>query len=85
MRPSQESLRKLTPTGVAPDQLFSEPVVRTGSPVIRIEGGAFVGYLESQQYRLGPTREGIVPAVRKMIRLSSEDRLGGEIATGEIA
>jgi hypothetical protein len=44
-------------------------------PVIRIEGGNFVGYLENQQYPLGPTREGISPAVRKMIRFSSEDRL----------
>jgi hypothetical protein len=54
-------------------------------PVIRIEAGAFVGYLENQQFRLGPTTEGIQPAVRKMIRLSSEDRLGGDIATREIA
>jgi hypothetical protein len=44
-------------------------------PVIRIEAGAFVGYLESQQYRLGPTKEGLGPAVRKMVRLAAEDRL----------
>ena len=50
-------------------------------PVIRIEAGAFVGYLESQQYRLGPTGEGIMPAVRKMIRLSAEDRWSTEIAS----
>jgi hypothetical protein len=50
-------------------------------PVIRIEAGAFVGYLESRQYRLGPTGEGILPAVRKMIRLSAEDRLNTEIAS----
>lgn len=43
-------------------------------PVIRIEAGVFVGYLEDQQYRLGPTSEGILPAVRKMVRLSGEDR-----------
>jgi hypothetical protein len=49
-------------------------------PMIRIEAGAFVGYLESQQYRLGPTREGIVPAVRKMIKLAAEDRLNSKVA-----
>jgi hypothetical protein len=49
-------------------------------PVIRIEAGAFVGYLENQQYRLGPTSEGIQSAVRKMIRLSTEDRLNAQVA-----
>ena len=44
-------------------------------PVIRIEADAFVGYLEDQQYRLGPIRDGILPAVRKMVRLAAEDRL----------
>jgi hypothetical protein len=44
-------------------------------PVIRVEAGAFVGYLEHRQYRLGPTGEGILPAVRKMVRLCAEDRL----------
>jgi hypothetical protein len=50
-------------------------------PVIRIEAGAFVGYLENQQYWLGPTRDGILPATRKMIRLSAEDRWGTQVAS----
>lgn len=44
-------------------------------PVIRIEAGVFVGYLDHQQYWLGPTREGILPAMRKMVKLSTEDRV----------
>jgi hypothetical protein len=44
-------------------------------PVIRIERGTFIGYLEDQQYLLGPTAEGIHVAVRKMVRLCGEDRL----------
>ena len=43
-------------------------------PVIRVEAGAFVGYLEQRQYRLGPTKERILPAVSKMVRLCAEDR-----------
>lgn len=43
-------------------------------PVIRVEAGAFVGYLEQRQYRLGPAAEGILTAVRKMVRLCAEDR-----------
>jgi hypothetical protein len=50
-------------------------------PVIRVEAGAFVGYLESQQYWLGPTRDGIEPAVRKMVRLCAEDRLNQQVAS----
>jgi hypothetical protein len=48
-------------------------------PVIRVEAGAFVGYFEQRQYRLGPTKEGILSAVRKMVRLCAEDR-GGILA-----
>ena len=50
-------------------------------PFIRVEAGAFVGYLESQQYWLGSTGEGIVPAVRKMVRFCAEDRLKIEAAS----
>lgn len=44
-------------------------------PVIRIKGEAFVGYLEAEQFWLGSIREGIAPAVRKMVRICAEDRL----------
>jgi hypothetical protein len=87
-RTGKDSYHKLGPQKFAQAHDLDIPAIvwrLNTKPMIRIEAGAFVGYLESQQYRLGPTREGIVPAVRKMIRLSSEDRLGGETATREIA
>jgi hypothetical protein len=50
-------------------------------PVIRVEAGAFVGYLEHRQFRLGPTREGILPAVRKMVLLCAEERRSTQAAS----
>jgi hypothetical protein len=44
-------------------------------PVIRIESGTFVGYLEDRQYVLGRTRAGVKTAVRTMVRICSEDRM----------
>jgi hypothetical protein len=44
-------------------------------PLIRVQAGNFVGYLEDQQYLLGTTVEGISTAVRRMVRLCREDRL----------
>ena len=43
-------------------------------PLIRIETGMFIGYLEDQQYLLGMTEEGLASAVRRMTRLCEEDR-----------
>ena len=43
-------------------------------PVIRIQAGRFVGHFEDQQFVLGGTRDGIAPAVRKMVQLAHEDR-----------
>ncbi len=48
-------------------------------PVIRIEAGVFVGYFEDEQFRLGPVRDGVAPAVRKMVRICGEDRLAGTL------
>jgi 5-formaminoimidazole-4-carboxamide-1-beta-D-ribofuranosyl 5'-monophosphate synthetase len=82
-RTGKESYHKLGPQKFAltHDLNVVEIVRRLNTkPVIRIEAGAFVGYLENQQFRLGPTTEGIQPAVRKMIRLSSEDRLNAQVA-----
>jgi hypothetical protein len=45
-------------------------------PIIRVESGLFVGYPEDQQYVLGRTDIGIAPAVRKIVQLCGEDRLG---------
>ena len=50
-------------------------------PVIRIEDGRYVGYLDDQQYMLGPTTQGILPAVRKMVRFCEEDRLDQRAAS----
>jgi len=44
-------------------------------PVIRVESGAFVGYLEDRQYVLGKTQAGVEFAVRKMVRICGEDRV----------
>jgi hypothetical protein len=41
-------------------------------PIIRVEAGFFVGYIESEQYFLGSIGDGIVAAVQKMIRLRRE-------------
>jgi hypothetical protein len=50
-------------------------------PIIRIEAGTFVGYMEDEQYVLGEIANGIVPAVQKMIRLGIEQRdLGHAVA-----
>jgi hypothetical protein len=44
-------------------------------PIIRVQAGSFIGYLEDQQYLLGTTVEGVSTAVRRMVRLCREDRL----------
>ena len=83
-RTGKDSYHRLGPQKFAQMHDLNIPaIVRrlNTKPVIRIEAGAFVGYLESQQYRLGPTREGILPAVRKMIRLSAEDRWSTQVAS----
>ena len=49
-------------------------------PVIRIEGGQFVAYLEGCQYRLGATEGGIAAALRILRRVYAEDRLALEVA-----
>lgn len=41
-------------------------------PIMRIEAGMFVGYIEDEQYVLGTVGNGVVPAVQKMIRLRME-------------
>ena len=82
-RTGKDSYHKLGPQKFAQAHDLDIPAIvwrLNTKPMIRIEAGAFVGYLESQQYRLGPTREGIVPAVRKMIKLAAEDRLNTKVA-----
>jgi len=45
-------------------------------PIIRIEAGLFVGYIEHEQFVLGNIGNGIVPAVQKMIKLRMENSSG---------
>jgi hypothetical protein len=44
-------------------------------PIIRVESGAFVGYLEDRQYVLGKTEAGVEVAIRRMVRICGEDRV----------
>jgi hypothetical protein len=44
-------------------------------PVIRIEHGQFVAYIEDCQYQLGATERGIASAVRALRGLCAADRL----------
>jgi hypothetical protein len=41
-------------------------------PIIRLEAGMFVGYIEDEQYLLGRIANGIAPAVQEVIRLRME-------------
>jgi len=41
-------------------------------PIIRVEAGMFVGYIDDEQYVLGNIGNGMVAAVQKMIRLRTE-------------
>ena len=43
-------------------------------PTIRVESGTFVGYLEDRHWVLGTTQAGIESAVKKMVRICTEDR-----------
>jgi len=77
-RTGKDSYHKLGPRNFAQVHHLDIPaIVRrlNTKPIIRVEAGAFVGYLEDQQYRLGPTAEGIEPAVRRMIRFCMQNRL----------
>src|SRR6266446_1140979 len=41
-------------------------------PMIRVQAGMFVGYIDREQYVLGNTGQGIEPAVQKIINLRRE-------------
>jgi hypothetical protein len=44
-------------------------------PVMRIEQGEFVGYLDGSAYRLGRTQMGLAAALRALRSICAEDRL----------
>jgi len=77
-RTGKDSYHKLGPRNFAHFHHLDIPdIVRrlNTKPIIRVEAGAFVGYLEDQQYKLGSTAEGIETVVRRMIRFCMENRL----------
>jgi hypothetical protein len=41
-------------------------------PMIRVEAGFFMGYIDDEQHVLGSIGNGILPAVQKMIKLRME-------------
>ena len=74
-RTGDDSYHKLGPRKFSQVHRLNIPeIVRSLSrkPIIRIEAGTFVGYIENEQYVLGDVGNGIVPAVQKMITLRME-------------
>jgi hypothetical protein len=50
-------------------------------PVVRIEAGTFVAYLEGQEYWLGEVRKGISSGLTRLRKVCGERRLTQEIAS----
>jgi hypothetical protein len=74
-RTGNDSYHKLGPRKFSQVHSLDIPeIVRRLSrkPIIRVEAGMFVGYIEDEQYVLGNIGSGIVPAVQKMIKLRME-------------
>ena len=77
-RISKDSYHRLGPRKFAQVHGLDIPeIVRRLSrkPVIRVEGGRFVGYIEDEPYVLGNIGNGIVPAVQKIVKLRMEHPL----------
>jgi hypothetical protein len=50
-------------------------------PIIRVEAGFFVAYLDDQRYVLCKTEAGVRPAVREALQLRRESQAAHEIAS----
>jgi len=50
-------------------------------PMVRIQNGEFVAYLEGGQYRLGTSNIGVASALRNLRRVCGENRLALEAAS----
>src|SRR5260221_13358754 len=75
LRTGNDSYHKLGPRKFSQVHGLDIPeIVRrlSSKPIIRLETGLFVGYIEDEKYVLGTIGNGIVPAVQKMIRLRME-------------
>ena len=78
-RTGNDSYHRLGPRKFSEKHNLDIPaIVRrlNAKPMIRIEAGNFVGQLDEQDFVLGPITLGIPTAVRKMMRICREDRLG---------
>jgi hypothetical protein len=74
-RTGNDSYHKLGPRNFSQVHGLDIPeIVRRLSrkPIIRVEAGMFVGYIDDEQYVLGSIGSGIVPAIQKMIKLRME-------------
>jgi hypothetical protein len=74
-RTGNDSYHKLGPRKFSQVHRLDIPeIVRklNRKPVIRVEAGWFVGYIEDEQYVLGSVGNGISPVVQKMIKLRME-------------
>ena len=77
-RTGNDSYHRLGPRKFAERHNLDIPeIVRrlNSKPIVKIESGTFVGYLEDQPYFLGRVEFGLARAVRQMMALCQEDRL----------
>jgi hypothetical protein len=76
-RTGKDSYHKLGPRAFCATHGLSLPSIVQQlnlKPAIRVESGRFVGYLEGRYWVLGKTQAGIEIAVKKMVRICTEDR-----------
>jgi hypothetical protein len=79
-RTGNDSYHKLGPRKFAEVHCLDIPaIVRRLNlkPLIRVESGTFIGYLEGEQYLLGGVEAGIVSAISAMMRLGWEVWMSG--------
>lgn len=83
-RTGDDSYHKLGPRRFAQVHNLDIPtIVRrlSAKPVIRVEEGAFIGYLNDDQFVLGFVQDGVAPAVKKMIAVGRRAPINPSIAS----
>ena len=74
-RTGNDSYHKLGPRKFAEVHQLDIPAIvarLSAKPWIRVEAGVFVGRFGDQEYALGSTKAGLVPAIRRMSQLRRE-------------
>lgn len=74
-RTGPDSYHTLGPRKFAEAHRLNVPAIvarLSAKPRIRVESGSFIGILHNQEYRLGTTKAGITPAIRRMSALRRE-------------